>query len=124
NLRNAKVESIATFLDLRKDPNTGANAINVMTRSEADAKKIEAKLEKLPEVSRVMSLDSFVPDDQPAKLKLIAQAAKTLGPALNPDSVDPAPSDQENVESLKSSVDSLRRTAGDSKGPGAVAARR
>ncbi|MFX6876782.1 hypothetical protein ABTH39_19660, partial [Acinetobacter baumannii] len=29
-----------------------------------------------------------------------------------------------NVESLKSSVDSLRRTAGDSKGPGAVAARR
>jgi len=75
-------------------------------------------------VARVMSLDSFVPDDQPAKLKLIAQAAKTLGPALNPDSVDPAPSDQENVESLKSSVDSLRRTAGDSKGPGAVAARR
>ncbi|WP_253592245.1 MMPL family transporter [Bradyrhizobium elkanii] len=124
NLRNSKVESIATFLDLRKDPNTGANAINVMTRSEADAKKIEAKLEKLPEVSRVMSLDSFVPDDQPAKLKLIGQAAKTLGPALNPDSVDPAPSDQENVESLKSSVDSLRKTAGDGKGPGAVAARR
>lgn len=124
NLRNSKVESIATFLDLRKDPNTGANAINVMTRSEADAKKIEAKLEKLPEVSRVMSLDSFVPDDQPAKLKLIAQAAKTLGPALNPDSVDPAPSDQENVEALKSSVDSLRKTAGDGKGPGAVAARR
>ncbi len=124
NLRNKQAESIATFLDLRKDPNTGANAIDVMTRSEADAKKIEAKLEKLPEVSRVMSLDSFVPDDQPAKLKLIAQAAKTLGPALNPDSVDPAPSDQENVESLKSSVDSLRKTAGDGKGPGAVAARR
>ncbi|MHC2436786.1 hopanoid transporter HpnN [Bradyrhizobium sp. USDA 4451] len=124
NLRNKQAESIATFLDLRKDPNTGANAINVMTRSEADAKKIETKLEKLPEVARVMSLDSFVPDDQPAKLKLIAQAAKTLGPALNPDSVDPAPSDQENVESLKSSVDSLRRTAGDGKGPGAVAARR
>jgi hopanoid biosynthesis associated RND transporter like protein HpnN len=124
NLRNKNAESIATFLDLRKDPNTGANAINVMTNSEADAKKIEAKIEKLPEVSRVMSLDSFVPEDQPAKLKLIAQAAKTLGPALNPDSVDPAPSDQENVESLKSSVDSLRKSAGDGKGPGALAARR
>jgi uncharacterized protein len=124
NLRNKQAESIATFLDLRNDPNTGANAINVMTRSDADAKQIEARLEKLPEVSRVMSLDSFVPDDQPAKLKLIAQAAKVLNPALSPDSVDPAPSDQENVESLKSSVDSLRKTAGDSKGPGAVAARR
>ena len=124
NLRNSQVESIATFLDLRKDPNTGANAINVMTNSEADAKKIEAKLEKVPEVLRVMSLDSFVPEDQPAKLKLIAQAAKVVGPALNPDSVDAAPTDAENVEALKSSVDSLRRTAGDGKGPGAVAARR
>jgi hopanoid biosynthesis associated RND transporter like protein HpnN len=124
NLRDPKAESIATFLDLRKDPNTGANAINVMTKSEADAKKIEAKLEKLPEVSRVMSLDSFIPGDQPAKLKLIAQAAKTLGPALNPDSIDAAPSDQENVEALKSTVDNLRRTAGDNKGPGGVAARR
>jgi hopanoid biosynthesis associated RND transporter like protein HpnN len=124
NLRNPKAESIATFLDLRKDPNTGANAINVMTNSEADAKKIEARLEKVPEVLRVLSLDSFVPEDQPAKLKLIAQAAKVLNPALNPDQVDAAPSDQENVDSLKSSVESLRKTAGDNKSAGAAAARR
>jgi hopanoid biosynthesis associated RND transporter like protein HpnN len=110
--------------DLRKDPNTGANAINVLTHSEADARKIEAKLEKLPEVASVRSLDSFVPSDQPAKLKLIEKAAKVLMPTLNPESIDPAPSDAENVESLKSSVDSLRRTAGDGKGPGAVASRR
>jgi hopanoid biosynthesis associated RND transporter like protein HpnN len=124
NLRNPKAESIATFLDLRKDPNTGANAVNVLTHSEADAKKIEAKLEKVPEVASVRSLDSFVPADQPAKLKLIEKAAKVLMPTLNPESIDPAPSDAENVESLKSSVDSLRRTAGDGKGPGAVASRR
>ena len=124
NLRNPDAESIATFLDLRKDPNTGANAINVMTTSEAEAKKIEAKLEKLPEVLRVMSVDSFVPEDQPAKLQLIAKAAKVVGPALNPDSVDAAPTDEENVAALKSSVDSLRRAAGDGKGPGAVASQR
>src|SRR5436190_262976 len=86
NLRNPNVESIATFLDLRKDPNTGANAINVLTNSEADARKIEAKLEKLPEVASVRSLDSFVPSDQPAKLKLIEKSSKVLMPALNPDS--------------------------------------
>jgi hopanoid biosynthesis associated RND transporter like protein HpnN len=124
NLRNPQVESIATFLDLRKDPNTGANAINVMTKSDADAKTIEAKLEKLPEVLRVQSLDSFVPDDQPAKLKLIAQAARVLNPALSPDSIDEPPTDQENVDSLKSSVDSLRKVAGDGKGPGAATSRR
>ncbi|KYH00628.1 MMPL family transporter [Bradyrhizobium sp. DOA1] len=124
NLRNPHAESIATFLDLRKDPNTGANAINVMTTSEEQAKQVEAKLEKVPEVLRVMSLDSFVPQDQPPKLKLLAQGAKVLNPALNPDQIDEAPSDQENVEALKSSVDNLRRTAADAKGPGATASRR
>lgn len=124
NLRNPHAESIATFLDLRKDPNTGANAINVLTNSEAEAKKIEERLSKVPEVLRVMSIDSFVPDDQPAKLQLIAKAARVVGPALNPDSVDAAPTDEENVEALKSSVEALRRTAGEGKGPGAMASRR
>jgi hopanoid biosynthesis associated RND transporter like protein HpnN len=129
NLRNPRVESIATFLDLRKDPNTGANAINVMTNSDTEAKKIEERLAKVPEVLSVRSLDNFVPEEQPAKLKLIAQAAKVLNPALNPDQIDPAPSDQENVESLKGSSENLRKAAGDAKGPdakgpGAVAARR
>jgi len=124
NLRNPKAESIATFLDLRKDPNTGANAVDVMTHSEADAKKIAARLEKLPEVLRVQSLDSFVPEDQPAKLKLIGQGAKVLNPALNPDSIDAPPTDQENVEALRGSADALRKVAGDGKGPGAVASRR
>jgi uncharacterized protein len=124
NLRSPRVESIATFLDLRKDPNTGANAINVMTNSDADAKKIAGRLEKLPEVLSVRWLESFVPEDQPAKLKLIAQGAKVLNPALNPDSIDPAPSDAENVEALKGSAESLRKTAGEAKGPGAVASRR
>jgi hopanoid biosynthesis associated RND transporter like protein HpnN len=124
NLRNPKVESIATFLDLRKDPNTGANAINVMTNSDADARKIAERLEKLPEVLSVRWLESFVPEDQPAKLKLIAQGAKVLNPALNPESIDPAPSDAENVEALKGSAESLRKAAGDAKGPGGVASRR
>jgi hypothetical protein len=124
NLRNPKAESIATYLDLRKDPNTGANAIDVLTKSETDAKAIEAKLAKLPEVSRVMSLDSFVPEDQPAKLKMIEQGAKVLAPALNPDQIDAPPSDKENVDALNSTIGNLRRTAGDNKGPGAVASRR
>jgi uncharacterized protein len=124
NLRNPNVESIATFLDLRKDPNTGANAINVLTHSEADARTIVARLEKLPEVLRVQWLDSFVPEDQPAKLKLLAQAARVLDPALSPESIDEPPTDQENVDSLKSTAENLRKVAGDAKSVGAVGARR
>jgi len=75
-------------------------------------------------VLRVRSLDGFVPDNQPAKLKLLAQVGRVLNPALNPESIDAPPSDQENVESLKSSVDALRKVAGDGKSPGAIASRR
>lgn len=124
HLRNPKVESIATYLDLRKDPNTGANAINVLAPNEAAAKQVEGKLEKLPQVLRTMSLDSFVPDDQPAKLKLIAAGARVLNPAINPDQVDAAPTDEENIAALKDTAESLRRAAGEQQGPGAVASRR
>src|SRR6202022_998632 len=124
NLRNPKVESIATFLDLRKDPNTGANAVNVLTANEEAARLTEARLAKVPEVLRTMSLDHFVPDDQPAKLKLIKQGAEILNPALNPDSIDAPPSDAENVSALKDSAESLRKAAADRKGPGAAAAKR
>jgi hopanoid biosynthesis associated RND transporter like protein HpnN len=124
NLRSPKVESIATFLDLRKDPNTGANAVNVMAPNEDAARQVEARLAKVPEVLRTMSLDSFVPDEQPAKLKLIKQGAEILNPAINPDSIDAAPSDAENVSALKDSAQSLRKLAGDRKGPGAAVAKR
>jgi len=124
HLRNPKVESIATYLDLRKDPNTGANAINVLAPNEAAAKQVEGKLEKLPQVLRTMSLDSFVPDDQPAKLKLITAGARVLNPAINPDQVDAAPSDEQNISALKDTAESLRKTAGEQQGPGAVASRR
>jgi hopanoid biosynthesis associated RND transporter like protein HpnN len=128
NLRSKQAESIATFLDLRKDPNTGANAIDVMTNSDEGARAIAAKLEKVPEVLRVMSLETFVPEDQPAKLKLIAEGAKVLNPALNPDSIDAAPTDAENVEALQQTVESLRKAATEAKdgdkNPGAVASRR
>ncbi len=124
HLRNTKVKSIATYLDLRKDPNTGTNAINVMGKSETEARKIEAHLAKVPEVLRTRSLDSFVPDDQPAKLNLIARGAKILNPALNPNSLDAPPTDEENVAALKEAAESLRKVAGGDKGDGAGASRR
>lgn len=124
NLRSAKVESVATYLDLRRDPNTGTNAVEVLAPSVAAAKEIQARLAKIPEVSRTVSLDSFIPDDQSAKLAIIRKAAASLNPILNETSRGTAPSDEENVAALKGSVESLRKIAGDDKGPGAVAARR
>ncbi|MDB5627767.1 MAG: hypothetical protein JWQ51_107, partial [Tardiphaga sp.] len=124
NLRDPKTESIATYLDLRRDPNTGTSAVNVMVANEAAAKQVEEKLAKVPDVKSTMSLDSFVPTDQPAKLALIAEGAKVIGPALNPKEVDAAPTDAENVESLKLAVTSLRGVIGNQTGSAATTAKR
>jgi hypothetical protein len=122
NLRSSSVESIATYLDLRQDPNTGASAINVLTGSAKDAEIAASKLAKLPEVERVMSIASFVPDDQEAKLALIKQAAERLSPALDA-AAGPAPDAREAVEILRQTV-AMLDTAAQQPGAGGTAAKR
>jgi uncharacterized protein len=124
NLRSPNVESVATFLDLRKDPEAAANAIGIAAPSLADADAIAKRVSVLPEVSRVMTLNSFVPDDQDAKLKEIQQAAQTLDATINPKEIDAPPTDQETIDDLTATADSLMRVAADHPGSGANAARR
>jgi hypothetical protein len=123
NLRNPKAESIATYLELRRDPATGASAIDILAPSLAVAREMADRLSKVPEVSRVMTLESFVPRDQQTKLAAIQKAAEVLDPALT-QAVRPPPSDADNVAALHAGADALIQTAGEDSGPGADAARR
>jgi hopanoid biosynthesis associated RND transporter like protein HpnN len=123
NLRSSKVESIATYLDLRSDPATGASTIEVLSPSLAAAKQVANRVGALPEVSRVMTIESFVPGDQPQKLVAIGKAAKALGPTLG-QTPHPQPTDAESITALNSGVDTLTKTVGTQQGPGAAAAKR
>jgi hopanoid biosynthesis associated RND transporter like protein HpnN len=123
NLNSPKVESIATYLDLRSDPATGASTIEVLAPSLAAAKQEVARIGALPEVSRVMTIESFVPEDQPQKLEAIGKAAKSLGPTLA-QTPHPDPTDAEIVTALSFGVNTLTQAAGSQEGPGAVAAKR
>lgn len=124
HVRNPSAPSVATFLDLRKDVQTGANAIEIMAPDSAAAQAIAQRLSPLPQVARTMTLDSLVPPDQDQKLKLIAAAAESIEPSLTPGEVKPSPSDAENIAALSSTADTLAAAAGDAQGPGAEAARR
>jgi len=123
NLNSTKAESIATYLDLRSDPATGASTIEVLVPSLAAAKQVSDRLAALPEVGRVMTIESFVPEDQPKKLEAIAAAAKALDATLT-QTPRPAPTDAEGVTALKSAVDTIGKVVGDKEGPGAAAATR
>ncbi|MGA2127426.1 MAG: MMPL family transporter, partial [Xanthobacteraceae bacterium] len=121
NLRSPKVESVATFLDLRKDPDAGANSIEISAPSLAAANAMSKRLAALPEVGRTVTLDRFVPEGQDDKLEQIRAAASAVGGSLNPDQTDPPPTDADIVDDLTATADSFRKLAGGRQGPGAAA---
>ncbi len=124
NLRSPHVESVSTFLELRKDPDLGVNAIEILKSSQAEAAETATKLAALPETLRTMTLQNFVPDGQQEKLGMVRNAARALEPALNPRRISPRPSDAENIGALNATADQLTQAAGTEKGPGAEAAKR
>lgn len=123
NLRSQRVESVATFLDLAKNPETSPSTIDVLTPSLAEADQLAAKFRALPEVARAATLSTFMPEDQEEKLAIIRDAALLLDPVLNP-TVLPPPSDQENVEALRAAAAALRDVAATDPAPENETARR
>ena len=124
HLRNPNSPSVATYLDLRTDVQTGANAIEIMSPNLGAAKAIVHRLSTVPQVARSMTIDDLVPRDQGEKLELISAAAQKIERSLSPGEVKPSPTDTENVAALSSTANDLSAVAGAGQGPGAVAARR
>jgi len=122
NLRSAKVESVATMLDLMKDPATSPNTIDVLVPSLTEATALARRLDRLPEVARTVTLKSFVPEDQDEKLATIADAASLLGLTLDPSETKPHPSDEETVQALTEASDAFIEARGSGE-PAALALR-
>jgi hopanoid biosynthesis associated RND transporter like protein HpnN len=124
NLRSPKVESVATYIELEQDPDSSANNIGALEPSLAAADAVAAKLRALPQVARVVTLSTFIPDHQEQKLPLIEETEKALHASLYPKAPSQPPTDAQDVGMLNSTVAALNRLAGDGTGPGAKAARR
>jgi hopanoid biosynthesis associated RND transporter like protein HpnN len=73
-----------TLRDLITNPLTNPYTIEVLAPNAKAAEELGAKLEKLPAVSGVISINSFVPEDQSQKLAVIADANTILAPTLAP----------------------------------------
>jgi hopanoid biosynthesis associated RND transporter like protein HpnN len=82
--KNPNTEAMRTLRDLMDSPLTNPYSVDIMTPSQMAADDLVAKLKKLPLVGDVLTLSSFVPEDQQTKLPLIADAANILGDTLAP----------------------------------------
>jgi hypothetical protein len=124
HLQNPNAPAVATFLKLRRNPQIGANAIEIMTPGLDAADALARRLAGLPQVQRASTLDALVPSGQGRKLQLIRDAAAKIGPSLHPATVEPAPTDAQNVDALTATAADLAHIAAGRHGPGAEAARR
>ncbi|HEX9325604.1 MAG TPA: MMPL family transporter, partial [Reyranella sp.] len=110
HLKSERVESMATLRALTTDPDWTPDTINVLAPSLEAAAPLERKLAALPEVSHAVTLQSFVPKDQPEKLAIIRAAAQRLGPALDVSTAAP-PSDEELRQVLVATAAAVRQVA-------------
>jgi hopanoid biosynthesis associated RND transporter like protein HpnN len=125
HLRSEKAESISTLEDLMRDPDRTPNTISVLAPSAAEVDALSARLGALPEVSQVVSLQSFIPAQQPEKLAAIRDAADLLALTLDPPRVRSAPTDAEVVRAMTATAVALRAAAEQSaEDPTAATARR
>ncbi len=124
HLRNPKGEAMRALNDLFKDPNQTPNTVDALAPSIAAADALAARLSKLPEVQQAVTVSSFVPDDQPAKLALIQDAQSLLDTTINPFDIQPAPTDAEAVTSLRTTAQALSDAAKGQAGAPADDARR
>jgi hopanoid biosynthesis associated RND transporter like protein HpnN len=124
NLRAQDSESISTLLDLMNDPDTSPNTIEVLKHNLDQALPIAERLRQLPQVGRVLTLQSFVPEDQEAKLALIEDASFFFQNTLDPAQVDPAPTHAETRAAIEKLVPELKDAVRALESPAAVQARR
>jgi hopanoid biosynthesis associated RND transporter like protein HpnN len=110
NLRSQDAESVVTLLDLMKVPDTSPNTIDVLKSDVAQASAIAEELRRLPEVGRVLTLQSFVPEDQDAKLALIEDASFFLQNTLSPAEVEAEPTPAETQAAIGKLVLELSAT--------------
>ncbi|HYZ47496.1 MAG TPA: MMPL family transporter [Sphingomonas sp.] len=124
HLRDPNAPAMRTLSDLTRDPDRTPNTIDVLAPDPAAAAALARRLERIAEVGRVVTVDSFVPADQPAKLALISDAQMLLDLTLNPFDVAPPPRDPELVSALRQTAAKLRAVAGGKADPASADARR
>lgn len=122
NLQDPKAASVMTYRELQGNPLTSGGEAEVVAKSLADADGTAKRLAALPQVLRTLTLSSFVPDDQDQKITVIKAAATRLHAALEAKR-EPAPTDKDTVDAIRSTAENLSKVAGSAAGPGAEAAR-
>ncbi len=101
NLKNPHAESVATLFDLAKNLDSTPYTAQILLPDLASADALAEKLRAVPEIARVMTLSSFLPDGQDVKLPLLQDTRMILLATLSPSSFAPAPKADDLTEAAQ-----------------------
>lgn len=118
-LRDPATESVRTYLELANDPDAAPSTLSVLLAPERDRGEAIDRLEALPSVDRVISLESFVPENQQDKRELLADTRLVLGPGFADFPAGPETDPERTRRELANAAEAL--AAGAAEGPAAEA---
>jgi len=111
DLNNPHGEAMSTLFDLMRDPTTNPYGAEALAPSVAAAQTLAERLSQLPEVAEVVTIASFIPEDQKEKLAALADLSVLLGPTLTPPSTLPPPGDDEAMRAIAACAAALAKGA-------------
>ena len=100
DLQSQRTEAMQVLNELKSDPNDTPNTAEILAPSIDAATALAGRLDKLPEVAQTVTAASFVPEDQQAKLAILADTAAVLGITLSPPETKTPPSDAEILAAI------------------------
>lgn len=124
HLRDPQGPAMVALAGLMRDPLRTPNTISVVMPNADAADALAVRARALPEVAQAITVDSFVPAEQEAKLAIVTDAQLLLDLTLNPFDLAPAPTDAETVAALSATAAHLRTVAAARPGEGSTAAMR
>ena len=113
--KNPNTEAMHTLAALANDPHTNPYTTEMLLPSLEQADALARRIERLPSVADAVTLSSFVPAGQDAKLAEIADAASILAPVLSavpPAAPPPAAALRASVRTLADDLAAAVRTGG------------
>ena len=122
DLQSPNSPAVVTYRQLQKDPETSASDAEILAASIQQADAAAKRLGDLPQVSRTVTVNNYVPGDQDAKIAQLKSASGKLRAALDAGN-QPAPSDEQTVASIRNAAKALSEAAGNQQGAAAGIAR-
>ena len=101
NLHDPSTESVQTTLDLIRDSETSPKKISILRKNVEAAESLTTRLIELDEVSRAISVKSFLAKSQDDKISIIRDLEFVMLPVFDSEAVETAINDSAERDALK-----------------------